>query len=376
MADPESKEPDDIFAAVFESAPDAMVITGQDGRIRLVNAQLEALFGYPRQELMGQPIEMLLPARFRAPHVTARQTYAAAPRATGLHRSVELYGSRKDGTEFPVEVSLSPLQTAAGLLVASAIRDLTGRKQLEAGVLEASRLKGAFLANMSHELRTPLNAIIGFAELMHSGKVGPMSERHTEYLGDILISSRHLLRLINDVLDLAKIESGQMQFSFEPVDLTGAADEVLDIVRGLADNKRLAIERVVDPALGEVVVDPARIRQVLYNYLSNAIKFTPDGGRVRLSIGAAGPDHFRIEVEDTGVGVPPDLIPHLFREFQQLDSTTGKRYQGTGLGLVLARRIAEGHGGSVSVRSAPGQGSTFSAVLPRTSPMRLRREFR
>jgi signal transduction histidine kinase len=151
---------------------------------------------------------------------------------------------------------------------------------------------------------------------------------------------------------------------------------VLDIVRGLAENKRLAIERAVDPALGEVVVDPARIRQILYNYLSNAVKFTPDGGRVRLSIGAAGPDHFRIEVEDTGVGVPPDLIPHLFREFQQLDSTTGKRYQGTGLGLVLARRIAEGHGGSVSVRSAPGQGSTFSAVLPRTSPMRLRREFK
>jgi signal transduction histidine kinase len=192
-----------------------------------------------------------------------------------------------------------------------------------------------------------------------------MSERHTEYLGDILSSSRHLLHLITDVLDLAKIESGKMRFCYERVDLAEVVDEVFDALRALAENKHLAVERAVDPALSEVVVDPARVRQILYNYLSNAIKFTPDGGQIHVRIEAEGADHFRIDVEDTGVGIPPDLVPHLFKEFAQLDSSTGKRYQGTGLGLALTRRVAEGHGGRVSVRSAPGQGSTFSAVLPR-----------
>jgi len=367
MADPETQKRNELFAAVFESAPDAMVITGQDGRIRLVNAQVEKLFGHTREELIGQTIETLLPDRFHAAHIASRLTYSAAPQATGLHRKVELYAVRKDGTEFPVEVSLSPLHTESGLLIASAVRDITERKRLEAGVLEASRLKGEFLANMSHELRTPLNAIIGFAELMHSGKVGPMSEQHAEYLGDILISSRQLLHLINDVLDLARIESGKMQFTYEPVYLPEVVDEVLDVLRRLAENKHLAIERHVDPALNEVVADPAKVRQILYNYLSNAVKFTPNGGQIRVRIEAEGAEFFRIDVEDTGVGIAPDLIPHLFKEFQQLDASTAKRYQGTGLGLALTRRVAEGHGGSVSVRSAPGQGSTFSAVLPRQS---------
>jgi signal transduction histidine kinase len=220
---------------------------------------------------------------------------------------------------------------------------------------------------MSHELRTPLNAIIGFAELMHSGKVGPLSEQQAEYLGDILVSSRHLLHLINDVLDTAKFESGQMQFTHQPVDLGELVDEILDALRSRAENRHLAVECEVDGSIGEVVVDPARVKQILYNFLSNAIKFSPDGGRIRVRVAPDGPDRFGIEVEDAGVGIAPDLIPHLFKEFTQLDASTAKRYQGAGLGLALTRRIAEGHGGQVSVRSAPGEGSTFRAVLPRQS---------
>ena len=188
-------------------------------------------------------------------------------------------------------------------MVTGVARDITERRRLEDvrlkiqameeqnhRMLEASRLKSEFLANMSHELRTPLNAIIGFAELMHRGRVGPVSAKHAEYLGDILTSSKHLLQLINDVLDLAKVESGRMEFRPEPVDLAKLVNEVRDMLRGLAASQSLRVETEVDPDVSAVVVDPARVRQILYNYLSNAIKFTPAGGRVRVRITPEGPE--------------------------------------------------------------------------------------
>jgi signal transduction histidine kinase len=220
---------------------------------------------------------------------------------------------------------------------------------------------------MSHELRTPLNAIIGFAELMHKGRVGPISSEHQEYLGDILTSSRHLHRLINDVLDLAKVESGKMEFRPEVVDVGKLIGEVRDILRGLAASKGLRVATDSPPELGAVTIDPARLKQVLYNYLSNAIKFTPEGGRVTICASPAGPDLFRIEVQDTGIGVSPESLSKLFVEFQQLDASAAKKYQGTGLGLALTKRIVEAQGGRVEVQSAPGQGSTFAAILPRVA---------
>jgi CheY-like chemotaxis protein len=220
---------------------------------------------------------------------------------------------------------------------------------------------------MSHELRTPLNAIIGFAELMHKGKVGPISTDHQEYLGDILISSRHLLQLVNDLLDLAKVESGKMDFRTQPVNLEKLVGEVRDIVRGLASSRRLRFETHIDPDVVTVTVDPSRLKQVLYNYLSNAIKFTPEGGTVTIRIRPEGPDLFRLDVEDTGIGISPENFGKLFVEFQQLDAGAGKRYQGTGLGLALTKRIIEAHGGRVDVRSIVGGGSTFSAILPRVT---------
>jgi nitrogen-specific signal transduction histidine kinase len=255
------------------------------------------------------------------------------------------------------------------MLVSAAIRDITERKRLAERMLEANRLKSEFLANMSHELRTPLNAIIGFAELMHKGRVGPVSSEHQEYLGDILTSSRHLLRLINDVLDLAKVESGKMEFRPEVVDVGKLIGEVRDILRGLAASKRLQLETSLPPDLGPVTADPARLKQVLYNYLSNAIKFTPEGGRVTLSASPAGPDLFRVEVRDTGIGVSPENLGKLFVEFQQLDASAAKKYQGTGLGLALTKRIVEAQGGRVEVQSVPGRGSTFAAILPRVTAL-------
>jgi signal transduction histidine kinase len=232
---------------------------------------------------------------------------------------------------------------------------------------EANRLKSEFVANMSHELRTPLNSIIGFAELMYKGKVGPVSDEHAEYLGDILTSSKHLLQLINDVLDLAKVESGKMEFRPEPVDLAKLAHEVRDILRGLADSKRLRVDTHVDADVLTAVVDPARLKQILYNYLSNAIKFTPERGEVHVRISREGLDFFRIDVQDTGPGIRAEDLAKLFVEFEQLESGAAQRHQGTGLGLALTKRLAEAQGGRVAVNSTPGAGSTFSAILPRVT---------
>jgi signal transduction histidine kinase len=248
-----------------------------------------------------------------------------------------------------------------------AIRDITERRKVERAIVEANRMKSEFLANMSHELRTPLNAIIGFAELMHKGRVGPVSADHKEYLGDILTSSKHLLQLINDVLDLAKVESGKVEFRPEEVDLEKLVGEIRDILRGLAAGKRIQVQAKVDPSVRKANLDPARTKQILYNYLSNAIKFTPEDGRVTIRVVPARKGWFRLEVEDTGIGIREEDIGRLFAEFQQLDTRAAKKYQGTGLGLALTKRIVEAQGGSVDVRSVVDKGSTFSATLPLVS---------
>jgi signal transduction histidine kinase/DNA-binding response OmpR family regulator len=264
---------------------------------------------------------------------------------------------------------LAELGTAFDTMTARLQRDVSERKVIEQQIREANRLKSEFLANMSHELRTPLNAIIGFAELIHRGKAGAVPVEQHEYLGDILTSSRHLLQLINDVLDLAKVESGKMEFRPQTIDVAMLVGEVRDILRGLAAGKRLTVETQVDPEVRTATVDPARLKQVLYNYLSNAIKFTPDEGRMTIRVSPQGSDFFRLDVEDTGIGVRPADIQRLFVEFQQLDASAAKKYQGTGLGLAMTKRIVEAQGGRVEVRSSPGQGSTFSAILPRAMPV-------
>ena len=228
---------------------------------------------------------------------------------------------------------------------------------------QASEIKSRFLASVSHEFRTPLNGIIGFSELLYDAVVGPVTDEQQSCLSDILSCSRHLLTLINQVLDLTKIESGKMDFQHEEVLLENVAREVMDGVKGIAAGKRIALRLEGEGRVGAVRADAARLRQVLFNYLSNALKCTAEAGSVVLRIAPESATSYRLEVEDNGVGIHPDDIPRLFREFGQLGASE-KAKDGTGLGLAITRRIVEAQGGRVGVDSTPGVGSRFWAVLP------------
>jgi signal transduction histidine kinase len=231
--------------------------------------------------------------------------------------------------------------------------------------LKESRLKSAFVANMAHELRTPLNGIIGFSQLLDSGRIDPASAEYKRSLGDILSSARHLSRLINEALDLAKVESGNMEFAADVVEPAQVVEEVRGVLRVVAAQKRIEVKTEIAPDLGQVVLDSGKLRQVLYNYLSNALKFSGTGTCVTIRLRPENKDWFRLEVEDHGEGIRAEDLKMLFTEFHQLDSSYRAAQQGTGLGLALTRRIVEAQGGDVGVTSEPGRGSTFWALLPR-----------
>ncbi|HVU06165.1 MAG TPA: PAS domain S-box protein [Polyangiaceae bacterium] len=231
-------------------------------------------------------------------------------------------------------------------------------------IQEASRLKSEFLANMSHELRTPLNAIIGFTLLLERGKAGPVTAEQHEYLDDVLTSSRHLLQLINDILDLAKIEAGRVDLALEDVSPAVLVEEVTNAMRELARQKSLVLRTEIAPALGHVRLDVRMTKQILLNFLANAIKFTPTNGTVVLRAVPEDARSFRVEVEDTGIGIRPEDMSRLFVEFEQLDAGRSKHFQGTGLGLALSKKLAEAQGGRVGAESVFGKGSRFYVVLP------------
>lgn len=361
-----------LFKDLVEAAPDAMVIADRSGQVVLLNAQAERLFGYSREELIGKSIDLLLPDQLRAKHATHREAYNREPHTRPMGAGVNLNGRRKDGSEFPAEISLSPIVSKEGLLITAAIRDVTERRrhaeelvEMRRQAEEANRLKSEFLANMSHELRTPLNSVIGFTELIHDGKAGPVTAEQTEYLEDVLSSAQHLLQLINDILDLAKIEAGKLQLRPEPIRLSFLAEEVCGSLRTVTRSKAITLDIDIPDDTEPLFSDPARVKQILYNYLSNALKFTPEGGRVSLSASPNGADAIRLAVRDTGAGISNDDLKRLFIPFHQLDASASKKYQGTGLGLALTKRIVEALGGQVGAESVLGSGSTFYALLPK-----------
>ena len=367
------------FRTGFELAPEPLLSYDLDRRAIVdANAKAAALFRCSRDDLRLLDLAALSPVRQPDGKSSADAAEHYLQRTLAGDSPVFTWTFQAAGDPIPTETRIINLATIGHNLAQINIVDLRERLRAEEirrrsvdleiqnrRIQEANRLKSEFLANMSHELRTPLNAIIGFAELLHDGQVDPGSPTHKEFLGDILSSGRHLLQLINDILDLAKVEAGKLEFRPEPVEIPRLVGEVVAILRTTAAHKQIRLDTQVDPSVATLTIDPARLKQVAYNYLSNALKFTPAGGSVTLRIKPNGPDQFRLEVEDTGIGIPPADLGRLFVEFQQLEAGAAKRHQGTGLGLALTRRLVEAQGGSVGVKSAVGAGSTFHACLPR-----------
>jgi PAS domain S-box-containing protein len=373
------------YRDLFDRAPIPYEETNVDGEVTRFNQAVCTLLRCTPEQMTGRLAwDFLSPESQEAARAATMRHIRSGQEADPFECEYVL----DDGTHLTVEIRENPIRNDHGEITGliRSLLDVTERnlavvaarkveqyamelrhKNEQLGrALETARsgtlAKSRFLASVSHELRTPLNGIIGFSELLYDGKLGTIPENQVDVLGDILSSARHLLQLINDVLDLSKVEAGRMEFHPEPCLIETLALEVRDVIRPLADKKGLQLTTEVAPSL-KANIDPGRFKQVLYNYLSNAVKFTGEGGKVTLRIAPKGEKMFRVEVEDSGIGIGADEVPRLFQEFAQLPNSR-QAEQGTGLGLALTRHIVEAQGGSVAVESEPGQGSVFSAVIP------------
>ena len=498
-----------LYFQIFDTAPDAMVVVSRDGNIVFANAQTEKVFGHARAGLLGTALEKLIPERFHAGHRLHFARDFADPGLRSMGSGVELFGRRADGSEFPIEVSLSPVRTADTVLVSAAIRDVTGRRRIEdAAKLSAERLASAvesmqdafalfdaddrlslcnsvyrsliggtvlgpvvgksyedlldawimdldfpnsedrrrfraervarrgdaagsfdvrtrdgrslrvidrrtaegvivktvwdltddvrreqelgaaraaaeaasaaksdFLASMSHELRTPMNAILGFAQLLQRDKKEPLSERHKDRLQQVLKGGEHLLRLIDDILDLARIEAGGVAISMEPVSVREIVEEVRKTLGPMAAREAIEVGVATIPdGLPRVAADRTRLVQILTNYGSNAIKYNRPNGKVTFGASAIEGERVRVTVTDTGVGIAAEQHGKLFQPFQRAGQEMGP-IEGTGIGLVITKRLAALMHGTVGFHSVAGNGSQFwielpidvSAPLPETS---------
>jgi PAS domain S-box-containing protein len=486
------------FHKLVDAAPDGMIVCDAHGKILLVNAQAERMFGYGRHEMIGHAIEMLIPERARPRHHQHVAAFTSSPRLRPMGSGLDLSGRRKDGTEFPVEISLAPIETDEGMLVTAGIRDVTERRHLQfelkrahsfltgavdaaqdafalfddqdrlvlvnsaarqllgrnepdaivgmrfgdllrvsvdsgvfdlsnesrdallarwlayhaaaAGTLEvqtgtgrylrvterktadqgtvaviadvtddveaadelrharetaeaASAAKSEFLSSMSHELRTPLNAILGFAQLLERDRKRPLDERQLERLGHVLRGGEHLLRLIDDVLDLARIEARRISVSTEPVELPSVLQEVITTLEPMASRAQIEIAPLALPAqLPAVLADRTRVAQILMNFGSNAIKYGKPNGRVAFAVEPRGPV-LRLTVTDDGIGIPADKRDRIFEPFQRAGQETGP-IEGTGIGLTISKRLTELMHGTIGFSSELGRGSQFWIELP------------
>jgi PAS domain S-box-containing protein len=496
QSDVDREGAEEHYRQLLDAAPDAMLVVGADGKIEFANVRTERLFGYTHEELIGAPFDLLIPERFRAVHEDHVRRFRASPTTRTMGSGLDLCGRHRDGSDIPVEVSLSPVRSAQGLSVCAAIRDISERRRIEAAAkLSADRLvsavetiedafalfdasdrlvlcnsvyrgllgeatgpligrsyeelidvwlsdlafasdeertrfreerlagrrdpKGAFevhtrdgrtlrvmdrrtveggivktiwdlthdvhsaaelrearsfaeaasaaksefLSSMSHELRTPLNAILGFAQLLERDRKEPLSARQKERAAQILRGGEHLLRLIDDILDLSRIEAGRVSISKEPV----AVHEVLEQARRTLEPMalRASVRLEIAPIVGipNVVADRTRFAQIVMNFGSNAIKYNRPGGALTLSASHEGGPTIRVTVSDTGIGVPEDKQSKIFQPFQRAGQETGP-IEGTGIGLVISKRLAELMAGRVGFRSTPGIGSEFWVELP------------
>lgn len=373
-----AKREADKFREFLESAPDAIVIVNKDGKIQIVNSNAEKLFGYKRADIIGKELELLIPSRYKNILRGYRKNDPEHPKAGLMGDGMELFAQHKDGKRFPVEISLSSLETREGTLIAAAIRDVTRRKLLEKELIDARRLaelskekaesamkaKQQFLANMSHEIRTPMTAIIGFSKIVLKTD---LTEKQREYISAIKISSDSLLVLINDILDLAKVDAGKMTFEQAPFEMESELTAMLHLFDLKCEEKNLKLIKEYDSTIPKTLLgDSVRLNQIILNLVSNAIKFTSKG-KITVSVRLLNTDADKVTIEfavsDTGIGLAENIIPTIFENFQQATSSTTRLFGGTGLGLAIVKQLVERQGGTIDVKSKINEGSTFSFIL-------------
>jgi two-component system, LuxR family, sensor kinase FixL len=364
------------FRALLESAPDAIVIVDSRGRISLVNAQTEDLFGWAREELNGKPIEILVPGRFKGVHVANRQGYFSDPHTRPMGAGLGLFGVRKDGSEFPVEISLSPLETEEGVLVSAAIRDVTERvrdedklKRLAARLTESNRELEDFASIASHDLQEPLRKIQAFGDLLKEREGERVTDQGRDYLERIDSAVHRMQVLIDNLLAYSRVTREAKPFT--SCDLGWAAQEVLS---DLELSIQQAGARVEVGDLPTIEADPPQIRRLFQNLVSNSLKFAraDEPPVVRIYEGILNRDgnhsphnhagHCEIFVEDNGIGFEEKYGDRIFTIFRRLHGRGD--YEGAGMGLAICKKIANRHGGDITARSSPGEGSTFIVTLP------------
>ena len=377
-----------LFRSLWETTDDTVLMVGADNVIAFANPAVESLLGYAPSTLVGRSLSLLIPQRMRHAHEQGMQRHVATGEKRVDWRGTRAIALHADGHELPIEIRFARLELDDKQLFVGFMRDIrarvaaeedarSAREQLELRVAERTRelvqanqrlqeldrLKSDFLASMSHELRTPLNSVLGFTGVLLMGMAGPLTEEQHRQLSFVKGSAEHLLALINDLLDVSRIESGRMELQHETFDLVTLAEETVAQLRPLAERKGLSLQLVHEGSL-LVRSDRRRIYQVLLNLAGNAVKFTERGG-VRLELSRWGADGVVcVEVHDTGIGISPEELPRLFEAFHQMEGSTARHHEGTGLGLHLSNRLLELLGARIEVQSRVGAGSVFRVLLP------------
>jgi PAS domain S-box-containing protein len=362
---PEQGSSDVRFQSLLEVAPDPIVIVDMHGAIAIVNRQTELVFGYAREELIGQPVEVLVPDELRTIHTADREKYLTQPRTRPMGVGLELFGRRKDGSNLPVEISLSPLHSESETLIVSIIRDITSRKQAEerlrasAAELERSnRELEQFAYVASHDLQEPLRMVASYTQLLARRYQGKLDTDADEFIGFAVDGARRMQELINDLLTYSR--AGSRALEPRTVEANSAVDRVIGDLGEAIRDSGASVTRDDLPA---VRADPTQLEQLFQNLIANGIKFRrPDvPPEVHVSAARSGAA-WSFAVRDNGIGIEPQYLDRIFVLFQRLHSRA--EYPGTGIGLAICKKIVERHGGTMSVQSAPGQGTTFEFTLP------------